>query len=174
MKHVLITGQPGVGKSTLIRRVLEALHRPVAGYYTKKEPALADAALGDPIFIHRAGEPWRYEEENKVGYCKDCHTTMLPGSFDRFAPDLLLPVPENGVLVFDELGTLEAKETKFCDAIRTRLEGTIPIIAAVKQKDRPFLNEIRSHPNCTCFFITEENRETLFLEVLAYVKAQWQ
>ena len=39
--HALIIGAPGVGKSTLIRRVLAELNRPVFGFLTKKEDALA-------------------------------------------------------------------------------------------------------------------------------------
>ena len=40
--HTLITGPRGVGKSFLIRRVLEQLGRPVYGFETKKEGAARD------------------------------------------------------------------------------------------------------------------------------------
>ena len=38
--HALIVGDRGVGKSTLIRRVLAELNRPLFGYETKKEEQL--------------------------------------------------------------------------------------------------------------------------------------
>ena len=49
--HALIVGDRGVGKSTLIGKVLQELGRSVSGYETKKEDALADAAHGIPFYI---------------------------------------------------------------------------------------------------------------------------
>ena len=49
-----------------------------------------------------------------------------------------------------------------------------PVIAAVKDRDTAFLSSVRSHPGCRCFFITEENRDALYEEVLDFVKKQFQ
>ena len=49
--HALIVGDRGVGKSTLIRRVLQELNRQVFGFETKKEEALEDSLRGCPIYI---------------------------------------------------------------------------------------------------------------------------
>ena len=67
---------------------------------------------------------------------------------------------------------MESKEKAFCDAVLERLDGDIPILAAVKDKEIPFLNQVRNHPNCKCFFITEENRDKLVDEVLEFMKNQ--
>lgn len=45
--NVLIVGARGAGKTTLIRRVLESLDRPVWGFETEKE--------GDQVHIYDAG-----------------------------------------------------------------------------------------------------------------------
>ena len=47
--HALIVGDRGVGKSTMIRRVLEALDRPVFGFETKKEQHLEDPGFRRPV-----------------------------------------------------------------------------------------------------------------------------
>ena len=49
--HALIVGERGIGKSTLIRRVLKELNRPLFGFETKKEDALADEVKGSPVYI---------------------------------------------------------------------------------------------------------------------------
>ena len=42
MRHILITGRIGVGKSTLIRSLLREIPVPVCGMITKKEAAGPD------------------------------------------------------------------------------------------------------------------------------------
>lgn len=171
MKHALIVGERGVGKSTLLRRVLTAIDCPVAGFETKKEPDLTSDSRGTPIYIHPYGAERCYSPENLVGWCGAHNAASCRGAFDRFAPQLLSPVCAGSVLCFDEIGFLESQETQFCNAIRERLNGSIPVVAAVKSLYTPFLDEIRHHPNCRCFEITAENRDALFYDVLDFLRA---
>ena len=166
-KHALIVGPRRVGKSTLIRKVIEALDCPVTGFETKKESEMEDEMFGSPIYIHTIGEPWHYSKENLLGYCKNQKTQRIGDAFNRYADKLLQPVPEGKILCFDEIGFMEAREEAFCNAILKRLDGEIPIIAAVKDKEIPFLNQVRNHSNCT-----EENRDELAGEVLEFMKNQ--
>ena len=166
MKHILIVGASGTGKSELLSRVINALERPVFGFETKLERNMTHPELGDPIYIHIIGEPRQYSHENLVGYCNNRKSNTIPGVFDRYAPKLLLPVPENGIICFNELGPMEGKEAAFRNAVFSRLNGNIPVIAAVRDKNTPFLNAVRQHPNCQCFFIKEGESNRLFLEIM--------
>lgn len=171
--HVLIVGARGVGKSTLIRKLLQELNKPLFGFETKKENSLADDALGSPVYIYDAGTVHLQTPENLVGYCKNkCFATMKE-AFDRYASKLRLPVPKDHVVVLDELGFMEATSEDFCSAVLALLDGNAPVIAAVKDKDVPFLQAVRSHPRCKCFHITEENRDELYPEILSFIKLQW-
>ena len=171
--HALIVGARGVGKSTLIRRVVEDLGQPVFGFETKKEDSLAQPGKGSPVYIYKAGEEHRQTEDNLVGWCEyKCLDTRVAG-FDRFSAHLLAPVPAGQVVVMDEIGVMESSSGEFCRAVLRLLDGEAPVIAAVKDKDTPFLEQVRRHPNCRCFHITPENRETLCAEVSAFMKAQF-
>lgn len=190
-QHALIVGGQGVGKSTLIRRVLEALDVPVCGYITRKEPHLKDPQLGDPIYIYEAGQPQIQTSDNLAGHCRDQRPLVYGEAFDRFARKLQVlsgedmatdenqgdteskDINEKAPLVLmDEIGIMERHSPDFCRAVLDLLEGDRPILAAVKYKDRPYLNQIRGHERCRCFEITEENREELFAEVLQFVRQQ--
>ena len=74
----------------------------------------------------------------------------------------------------DEIGFLEANSEAFCQAVLHLLDGDRPVIAAVKNREIPFLNRIRKHSNARCFVITPENRDTLYEEVLIYMKQQME
>ena len=170
--HALIVGDRGVGKSTLIRRVLQELNRPVFGFETKKEEQLEDPIRGCPIYIYDAGKPHCRAQENLIGYHKEQDMAAITAAFDRYAPSLMGPVADDAVVELDEIGFLEAKSQAFCQAVLHLLEGKNPVIAAVKNREHPFLDAVRNHPNARCFFITAENRDALYEEVLAFMKQQ--
>lgn len=170
--HALIIGDRGVGKSTLIRRVLKELNRPVFGFETKKEEHPEDPLLGCPIYIYDAGKPRRRTPENFIGYHRQTDAAAITAAFDRYAPNLTEPICTADLVELDELGFLEAKSETFCQAVLRLLDGNRPVIAAVKDRDIPFLNAIRAHPSTRCFHITVENRDELFEEVLEFMKQQ--
>ena len=170
--HALIVGARGVGKSTLIRRVLKELGRPLYGFETKKETRLENPEHGSPVYINESGKEHLQTADNLVGFCRNHRMAPRIEGFDLFATKLTGPVPEGCIVEMDEIGFLEAKSEAFCSAVMALLDGEIPAIAAVKDKDIPFLEKVRTHPNTRCFYITPENREALYEEVLAFVKKQ--
>lgn len=175
--HALIVGDRGVGKSTLIHRVIQELNMPLFGFETKKETGLADPELGEPVYIYEAGKDRVRSEENLIGYCGKKDRAQFRKTFEGFAPKLREEIPEGSIILLDELGIMESEATEFCSAVLSLLDGETPVIAAVKPKNTAFLQAVRSHDNCRCFYITQENREKLFEEVLAFMQKevkQWQ
>lgn len=171
MRHALLAGSPGVGKSTLIRRVVEELHPTLCGFLTQKEPALADPVLGSPVYYHPLGVPRRYSTDHLLGHCKDRCPQVYPDAFHRLAPQVAA-MGGGQLLVMDEIGFMETCSPAFCQAVLAHLDAEVPILAAVKDMDRPFLNQVRQHPDGRVFSITRENRDEMFAPVLAFVKAQ--
>lgn len=170
--HALIVGDRGVGKSTLIRRVLKELNRPLFGFETKKEAALEDPLRGCPIYIYDAGKPHCRTQENLIGYHKEQDIAAMTAAFDQYAPKLAESVPKKAVVELDEIGFLEAKSEAFCQAVLHLLDGQNPVLAAVKNREHPFLDSVRSHPKARCFYITVENRDALYTEILEFMKRQ--
>lgn len=169
MKHTLIISPRDCWKHDFIRRVVAASGRPVMGYETQRRYDITLSNLGNPIYIHPFGGVHHFSNDNLVGYCINHKPHTVPGVFNRFAPLLMQPVPKDGILAFDEIGFLEAQEQTFCDAILTRLDGDIPVIATMKDKEIPFLMQVRNHPNCRCFYLTRDNHDALFEDVMEYL-----
>jgi len=169
-KHILICGEVGSGKSTLISRLLAHSTRPVFGFITKKLDA--DENGFHPIYIHPAGSNSRlYGEFNLLGTCdRKIHNVNLD-VFNTLGVDYL-KATQNGIIVMDELGFMEADAEAFTSAVFRALDGTIPVIATVKARfDVPFLNDVRAHKNAKLYTITKENRDELFEELLPVVQA---
>lgn len=170
IKHILITGEIGAGKSTLIQRLLTHTTRPVYGFITRRMEA--DASGFHPIYIHPAGALERvYTTGNRIGMC---NSQMHGASLEVFNTlgVRYLDAPEDGLIVMDELGFMEAKADLFVQKVFEALDGRIPVIAAVKARlDVPFLNAVRARPNAANFTITPDNRGDLYRQLSAVMDA---
>ena len=167
-KHILICGEVGVGKSTLIQRLLIQSTRPLYGFITKKlEP---DENGFHPIYMHPAGRSKRvYEQKNLIGTCDRRTHNINLDVFNTLGVSYLQAKPD-GIILMDELGFMEAKAEAFTRAVMGALDGDIPVIAAVKARfDVPFLNEVRAHSKGQLFLITPENRDQAYEELLPIV-----
>ena len=168
-EHILICGEVGVGKSTLIQRLLAQTEKPLYGFVTKKlDP---DENGFHPIYIHPAGAFERvYEERNLIGTCdRRIHNINLD-AFNTVGVSYL-QAKSNGIILMDELGFMEAKAEAFTRAVMDTLDGDIPVIAAVKARfDIPFLDAVRAHPKGKLFMITRENRDRAYEELLPLIQ----
>ena len=171
-KHILICGERGVGKSTLIEKLLSASSRPRYGFITKMRPA--DETGFHPIYIHPAGQPVAeraYTETNCIGICDSRTHRVNLDAFNTLGVRYIRDARPDGILVMDELGFFEAKADDFTAAVLTALAGDIPIVAAVKSRtDIPFLNAVRAAPKAEVFHITPENRDELYEKLLPRVR----
>ena len=151
MDKILICGPRGVGKSTLIRRLTALYPGPVSGFVTKRETVANDEGLF-PIYIHPAACPEarrQYGPENLIGRCDRRRSVRCTPVFDDWGPRLL---EGPGLLLMDELGFLERDAHRFQEAV----------LAAVKNRNDPFLQAVRGVPGVRVLYITRENREGLF------------
>ena len=164
-KHILIVGDVQVGKSTLIRRLLEHCTLPVAGYYTRASERDANGVRH--FYIHPAGaDDVQQGPENCIGSADGKTKESRPEVFDRLGTQYLETSP-GSVIVMDEIGTMEENALRFRDKVLTCLDGDIPVIAAVKSKaGSSFLERVKHLPNTRLYWITEQNREMLYEELL--------
>ena len=161
MDKILICGPRGVGKSTLIRRLTALYPGPVSGFVTKRE-TVADSEGLFPIYIHPAACPEsrrQYGPENLIGRCDSRRSVRCTPVFDDWGPRLL---EGPGLLLMDELGFLERDARRFQEAVLAALQGGQPVLAAVKNRNDPFLQAVRGVPGVRVLYITRENREGLF------------
>lgn len=72
-KHIFVTGQPGVGKSTLIQRVLHQLQLPAGtatGFYTEEVRSGSERVGFDVVTLDgHKGVLSRVDAARKVGRC---------------------------------------------------------------------------------------------------------
>lgn len=168
-RHILICGEVGVGKTTLIRRLLAHSRRPLYGFATRRVPERDGTHA---VYIHPAAQSVDEHicsSDNLAGICGR-EETFCARTFDTLGVRLLR-APAEGVILMDELGFMESGAERFCAAVLAALDGDTPVLAAVKHRDTPFLQQVRKHGRGELFFITPENRDGLFQQILPKILA---
>lgn len=172
--HILITGERGIGKSTLVNRLLQNCSIPLYGYRTKN--VLDENGKSCGVYIYSILDSIQMNtEENCVAspvVCAEKGMISRTQVFDVLGVEYLREARPDGLLVMDELGFLETEAMNFRRAVLRRLDGDIPVLAVVRMnKETDFLNQVRRHPKTELFTVTEENRDMLYEELKDKIKA---
>lgn len=159
--HIIIRGKRHVGKSTLVRRLLEGDDRPVYGFKTSSGKSLRQGFRS--FFIYPASsETVPQSEENHIGDGNGVNRFSYPDAFDNYGVKCLEARPD-GIIIMDELGFMEQDADVFCSKVLDLFDGDIPILATAKSgHDIPLLNKLFDHPNAEVYDITPENRDELY------------
>lgn len=158
--HILLTGPPGVGKSTVLRRTLALLGVVPGGFLTYYGPGRA------LLYLCPAWLPTVPELGRVVATVRNGRPEPDPAAFDRLGCSALAGRPEARLLVLDECGTLERESLAFQAAVLGLLDGDRPILGVIKpRRAGTWLAELAGHPAVTVRTVTEENRDALPAEL---------
>ncbi|XP_015235061.1 PREDICTED: cancer-related nucleoside-triphosphatase [Cyprinodon variegatus] len=186
-KHVFLTGPPGVGKTTLVQKVCEALVSSgvgVEGFYTE-EVREGGRRVGFDV-VTLAGERGHLSRiregpgtsHGRREYMVGQYVVDLP-SFENLALPLFRHAGTAGggsrkVFIIDEIGKMELFSQSFIRAVRQTLDsssctilGTIPV---PKGKPLGLVEEVRSRPDVKVFTVSKENRNALLEDILATLR----
>lgn len=173
-KLIAISGSIQVGKSTLIRKLLDASDLPVCGFMTKLAREDKVPGKGWPLYIYPAAlaEKDRVKSPaNLLGYPGPGDPARFRDVFDGIAYSFLEDIPEDAIVVMDELGNMETSSEKFMNRVFEVIHGKNPVILAIKARfEFPFLARLRSEAGGNYYWITEENRDRIAQELIPVVR----
>lgn len=162
VRHIFLTGEVQVGKSTLLTRLLRQPFMPVPdGFQTVSVPDLSDGRVSVYLLLMRGARICG--AESRVGIRCGAFA-CFPDVFDTAGVAALAAAQDARLIVMDEIGRMEREASRFSARILQLLDGEVPILGVVqKHADTPLCCAIRSHPAVTLVEVTAENRETLFV-----------
>ncbi len=163
-RKVLLTGRPGCGKTTLIKRVVNEVARPAGGFYTE-EIRERGARVGFKI-VTLAGEETvlshvGFKTANRIGkYGLD-----LSGFETIGVAALRRAVAARHLIVIDEIGPMEIRSSIFRDAVNEALDREVAVLATIFARSLPFTDAIKTRPDVTLIEVRPDNRERLVSEL---------
>ena len=171
---VLITGEPGSGKTTAIKKIVEKLGDRAIGFWTEE--------VRDPKTKKRTGfRIVTTDGKKKIFASKIFTSKKLVGSygvnvnyFEEIAiPTLLKAIQEarkdrKKVIVIDEIGKMELFSKKFRDLIREIFyDDRLNVVATIPVRDvHKVVSEIRRLPGVVHIHLDKSNRDFIPEEVI--------
>ncbi len=169
MPTVLVTGPPGCGKTTLMRRAVAELGVPAAGFYTEE--------------IRSAGRREGFALVTLDGRRATLASVRIrgPHRVSRYGVDVQalesvgLPALEEAaagakLLVVDEIGKMELFSPRFREAVLRALDAGGPALASIMLSSHPFADALKARDDIRLIRLTPETRERVLGEVVAALR----
>ena len=165
MPKILLTGRPGCGKTTLIKRVVKEVALPAGGFYTE-EIRERGGRIGFKI-ITLEGEEAVFarvdfktpERLGKYGLDLSALETMAVAALRTAARARQL-------VVIDEIGPMEIRSAIFRETVNEALDSGAPILGTITARSFPFTDAIKKRPDITMIEVRPNNRDQLITEFL--------
>lgn len=167
--NVLVTGRPGVGKTTLVVRVADNVRSHgfrVGGFVSREERVggsrigfvLIDLATGEQAYLARVG----------TGTPRIGKYVVSIDNLERLGVKAVSDaISSADLVVIDEIGPMELLSQAFKKVVTQALDSPKPVLATIhyRAKDDPFGRTVLARNDCQLFTVTESNREILYLQV---------
>lgn len=167
--NILLTGHPGVGKTTIIRKTVDKLKLAAGGFYTEEirendlRMGFAVATLSGfkGVLAHR-----NFKSRYKVGqYGVGVYTLNRIG-----VKEIEMCLMEKKLIVIDEIGKMELLSPQFQAAVEKALDADNPVLGTVTLARHPFAQKIKARDDVKIIEVTKENRDEILKALLKEFK----
>jgi nucleoside-triphosphatase len=163
---ILLTGHPGIGKTTLIREVIAQIPAPISGFYTQEMRAAGRRVGFDLLTL---------DGQQSVLAHVDIRSSHRIGKYgvdiavlDELAvPALYRGIEENGLIVIDEIGPMEILSPVFRQAVLDVLESPARVLGTIVKRSIPFTDGLKARSNIELIHVQLDNREQLVQDLIA-------
>ena len=169
-RTLLITGPPGVGKTTVVQKIAASLAGwRLAGFYTEEirdagrrrgfRAVTFDGSV-TTIAHERIGGPHRV---GKYG--------VDISAIDALAAAALTATPSTDACLVDEIGKMECLSSVFVVAARRLLDGPTPFVATVGLRGGGFIAEVKRRSDVEVWKVTRANRDRVPQSAVARLRS---
>jgi len=161
-RTLLLTGRPGIGKTTIIKAVTRSLGERAGGFYTeeirgpggRKGFRLVTLDGRETVMAH---VNLRGQGRPRVGrYGVDVRAVEQVG-----VAAIRRAMQKDQIVVVDEIGKMELFCGPFKEAVLQAVGGPYTVVATVMVKSNPWVAGLKVMPNVTLWETTAENRDEM-------------
>ena len=170
-QKILLSGRPGCGKTTLVKRLVNHLAQSAGGFYTEEirdrgtRVGFKIATLdGDEVVFAHV----EIESSARLGkYWLD-----LPALEAVGVRAVREAVQRGRLVVIDEIGPMEIRSPVFRDTLKEALDSKAPLLATIFARSLPFTDMIKSRDDVVVIEVRPDNRERLVSELVEKLREE--
>lgn len=167
--RLLVTGLPGIGKTTVVRATLENLGDiRCAGFYTE-EKRRGGQRTGFRIITLEGQEGILASIDRAKAPSVGRYTVHIE-EFERLALPVIDPeITPADLYVIDEIGKMELLSRRFRDKLVDLLARPANLLATIAKKGKGFIEQIKGRNDIELIEVTRDNRDRLPSEIAARI-----
>ena len=172
-KNLIITGLPGVGKTTLIKGILHEIRslNPI-GFYTEE---IREKGIRTGFsLINVTGEKSILAAENIPSSFRVGKYGVDLVNFEKFIGNIPFRDPAKKLIIIDEIGKMECFSKQFTDLVMELLSSNKLVIATVALKGTGLIAHVKSRHDIELTEITKDNRNYLLADILSSISMNRQ
>ncbi len=152
---IFLTGRPGIGKTTVVKKFLEFYQGRVVGFFTP-EIRKNNKRIGFALRLIPSGEELVFASVERISSVKFGKYYLNLENLENAISRIESSLTACELVVIDEIGKMEMVSQKFKNFIKKLVEGDINLLAVVH---RSYAKEFSKYGEI--IWITEKNRNSL-------------
>ena len=162
---VLISGEPRVGKPTLLKKIVQMIGESnCIGFYTEEVRNDFDRIGFDCVSLE--GKRQRIADVDFKSDVRIGRYGIDVKAFEDFSLQTISDYSnKNKIIIIDEIGPIQLLSTKFKQQIDDILISANCVIGTIFYDKHPDTDEIKRLPGVKIYSITSENRDTILENV---------
>jgi nucleoside-triphosphatase len=158
--NLLITGRPGVGKTTVIQKVAERLEGKVAGFVTEEVRDRSGRRTGFRA-VPLEGRAVTIASVDREGGPRVSRYGVDIAAVDRLSDETLALREGVDAYLIDEIGKMECLSQRFVQAVERLLDASTPVVATIGQRGAGLIASAKEREDAELWQVTESNRGEL-------------
>jgi nucleoside-triphosphatase len=169
--NLLLTGPPGCGKTTAVRRLIDRLPDiRLAGFFTQERREGGTRVGFEVVGLSTKRRALLAHARSRSHLRVGRYGVEAAALAQVVAEELARPAGDVDLFVVDEIGKMELLCGEFVNALRRLLDGVVPVVATVAMKGGGLIAEAKARPDVRLVELTAVNRDRLPAELEAWVR----
>jgi nucleoside-triphosphatase len=167
-KNILLTGNPGIGKTTIIKRIIAELSPTLIGGFWSTEIRRGSKRIGFAIKTVTGEEGILAHKEKGHGPRFGSYVVNVKDIEEIAIPSMINARKLGKVILIDEIARMELCSPRFASEVVMCLD-TKRVLGTIQNRQDDFLNSVKSRIDTQVYTVTTRNRDELPSMILSLV-----